>query len=190
MTNRRVSVQPTQQEVKISKPRTYIKRKTICTIVGEVKDADLEYIYDPKNKILGDSELKRLWRIVNAHLNSEGRESLSYPSEWITQSESQKVLDLIESLSSSIRKIRDVTQTTQYTKEGILIDQSADLKEQIKKLEQKINYKQQHLSEIGTEISKEKLEMGKEKKLFIQKQKPKLSQIAKLERRRELIAKK
>lgn len=189
MTIRRVSTPLNQVEVQVSKPRTYIKRKTICTIVGEVKDADLNYIYDPKNRVLSDSELKRLWRIVNAHLHSEGRESLSYPTEWITQSESQKILDLIESLSSSIRKIRDVTQTAQYTKEGLLIDQSADLKEQIKKLERKIDYKQQHLSEIGTLISKEKLEMGKEKKLFHQKEKPKLAQIARLEKRLELIAK-
>ncbi|EAY22860.1 hypothetical protein TVAG_076070 [Trichomonas vaginalis G3] len=190
MTIRRILTPLKQHDIQVTttKPRNYVKRKTICTIVGEVKDVDLNYIYDVKNRMLGDAELKRLWRIVNAHLHSEGRESLSYPTEWISSSESQKILELIQSLSASVRRIRDVTQTAQYNKEGLLLDQTADLKEQIRKLERKISYKQQHLSEIGTEISKEKLEIGKEKKMFIQKEKPKLAQIARLQKRLEIIA--
>ncbi|EAX98214.1 hypothetical protein TVAG_263310 [Trichomonas vaginalis G3] len=191
MISRRTSTPLHQEDLQVTtqKSRNYVKRKTICTIVGVVKDADSNILQEPKEKILSDSELKRLWRLVNAHLHSDGRENLSYPTEWISNSESQKVLDLIHSLSESVKKIKNETQTAQYTKEGLLLDQTADLKEQIRKLERKIDYKQQHLSEIGTEISKLKLEMGKEKKLFIQKEKPKLAQLAKLQKRIELLKK-
>ena len=168
-----------------------VKRKTITTLIGKHgKETVLDEILNLQKQELGQTELRRLYRTVSAHLEQDGYEPITHPSQWTNQIESQKIIDLIAQLSREVRSTRDSTRKQVNLIEGELINQSGELKGEIKRLERQINLKEQHLAQLKTDISKVQLEIGEEKRQFLLKQKPKLLQIQRLEKRIKLLQKK
>ena len=191
---RRESLFPKASEPIVDMPDSSIaaRRKTISTFVkikGKHDKTVLEELFNMQKQQLGEVELRRLYRNVSIDLQELGFEPISEPSKWSQQDESQKIIDLIGTLSRSVKKNRDEVRSKINSIGGELINQSFDFKEEIKRLEKSIILKEQHLSQIKTDISKVQLEIGKDKRNFLLKQKPKLSQIQKIERRIKLLAK-
>lgn len=178
--------------VDIPDPAIATRRKTISTFVkikGKHDKTVFEELLDLQKQQLGEVELRRLYRNVCLHLQQQGYEPISEPSHWSSQAESQKIIELVGTLSRNVKKNREATRTKINTIEGELINQAFDFKEEIKRLEKSIHLKEQHLSQIKTDISNVQLGIGEDKRSFLLKQKPKLAQIQKIEKRIQLLSK-
>ena len=180
-----------QKIVDLPDHKISVKRKTITTLIGKHgKETVLDELFELQRQELNVTELRRLYRTVSLHLQEQGLDPISFPSQWTNQEESQKIIDLIATLSANVRENRDTTRKKINLIEGELINQSGEYKEEIKKLEKQISLKEQHLAQIKTDISKEQLEIGNEKRAFLLQQKPKLLQIQRKEKRNQLMQKK
>ena len=180
-----------QKIVDLPDHKISVKRKTVAVLIGKHgKETVLDELLNLQKQELNEIELRRLYRTVSLHLKEQGLESISFPSQWTNQEESQKIIDLIANLSANVRENRDSTRKKINEIEGELINQSGEYKEEIKRLERQISLKEQHLAQIKTDISKVQLEIGDDKRSFLLQQKPKLAQIQRKEKRAQLLQKK